>query len=217
MPATSARRNMCRELASCGFHPSDWERISANPAMPPISPTWQPSRLACDRESTFSILRSTTVISVQSATLVPCSSRWSSPANCIATKCWSAPRLAIFRLTAIRRRMRAPTFIANMSRLACSIRRRWQAGCTACHRHILKIRSSDRDGTWGSKPLTSFTSITRNRSWRDVTREVFHQRLKDAFALLEKLVKAGKTSVLRSCDLERLPRGRQLARLHGSF
>ena len=50
----------------------------------------------------------------------------------------------------------------------------------------------------------------------DVSREVFRQRLKDAFAALEKLAKAGKTPVLRSCDLERFPRGRQLARLHGS-
>ncbi len=51
----------------------------------------------------------------------------------------------------------------------------------------------------------------------DVSREVFRQRLKDAFALLEKLVKAGRLQILRSCDLERFPRGRQLARLHGSF
>ena len=51
----------------------------------------------------------------------------------------------------------------------------------------------------------------------DVSREVFRQRLKDAFAAPRKAGEGRQTRLLRSCDLERFPGGGQLARLHGSF
>jgi len=61
-------------------------------------------------------------------------------------------------------------------------------------------------GNLGLELSTCFIS-TPGTQLADVSREAFRQRLKDAFALLEKMVKAGKLQYT-ACDLEafRVPR-----------
>ena len=73
----------------------------------------------------------------------------------------------------IHRRTRVLTSIASTSRPGFSIRRRWQAECTACLRLILKIKSSARGGTSVLKPLTCFISTIPKRSWRTLPAKFF--------------------------------------------